>query len=525
MVMNIEPKVDVMGFGPEKEGITPDEIVYGAAKITYKDTGALNEILELKKQGKNIRDEMISGIINSAGAGHASLSTSEGFWCFLEGTCSKAVDSMFTTAKFGSSLMPSGRRVPITKEAVVIPPSIVKKGNDAVRIYLNASLNNIGVYEKLQERGVPKQEASKIVQYGHKGGGFMFMPLETLINFSKLAENDPDAMPQEGKEIISQLENFIHEHGMEVVYEARKAAPRAGCPHPNIFHFRKNWAQEIIESNPSELLESSIKGTNNKPSNERDRRIKNYLKKREDVFLSSVNVEKNWETLIKDLEGIVSDFNNTVSVTTFTNTPWRVWGEVKRHRTMPQTAESVYNAVDRAIENIEKHKKEIGGIDNPNFWYSFLSLPPSVKNDEKNFDMWKNAFADSIMAYKKLVSKGIKKSDAILVIPRGLKFGVVKDYDLYNLTTGYMSLRLCGTAEPEMQKITREELELINRTPSLDLVKELISPKCHYVGFCPEKGFKRSCKKINNVVGFEYNEGFHEFVNNNRAAQILSKIK
>lgn len=524
MVMNIEPKVDVMGFGPEKEGITPDEIVYGAAKITYKDTGALNEILELKKEGKNIREEMIRGIINSAGAGHASLSTSEGFWCFLEGTCSKAVDSIFTTAKFGSSLMPSGRRVPITKEAVVIPPSIVKKGNDAVRIYLNASLSNIDVYEKLQERGVPKQEASKIVQYGHKGGGFMFMPLETLIHFSKLAENDPDAMPQEGKEIISQLEDFIHEHGMEVVYEARKAAPRAGCPHPNIFHFRKNWAQEIIENDPSELLGSSIKGTNNKPSNERDKRIKAYLEKRDSIFKYPEDIEENWKEHLEKLENIVSDFNDTVSVTTFTNTPWRVWGEVKRHRTMPQTAESVYNAVDRAINYI----KENPDLKENSFKLplnSFVSIPPSVEKDKDNLKMWEGAFKNSLRVYEKLVSTNIKKSDAILVIPRGLKFGVVKNYDLYNLTTGYMSLRLCGTAEPEMQRITRKEVELISETPSLDLVKELISPKCHYIGFCPEKGFKRSCKKINNIVGFNYDEGFHEFINNNRAAQILSKIR
>ena len=87
-----------------------------------------------------------------------------------------------------------------------------------------------------------------------------------------------------------------------------------------------------------------------------------------------------------------------------------------------------------------------------------------------------------------------------------------------------MSLRLCGTAEPEMREITQKEAALIQRIPSIGIIKELIAPKCNYVGFCPELGYQGArCRKVN-VIHPEYNEAIHKELQATRIAGIESKL-
>ncbi len=510
----IEPKIEVVGFGPIRELpngelITPDEFVYGASGITYKGMRALDELVKAREEDKDVREKMIKSLIKSAGSGHASMATTPGLWCILQGNSSKLVDSIFTGARFSSSLMPSGRRVPIAKENILIPKGIAKKGEKAVDIYVKASEHNIEVYEELQKRGVPTQEASKIVQYGHFGGGFMFMPLETLISNSVVFENLGDLIPLEGHDIVFQLEKFVHENGMEVVYEARKAAPREGCPNPNIFHNRWNFASSQRDDNDKTRIISAI--DIDYPG--KSEKIKQYLKMRNKSFSNPLNLEDSWKEALRELQEIVEDSNNSVQVTTFVNTPWRVWGEVKRHRTLPQTAESIYLAVERAL------------LDSSDDIGHYSSLPKSVGDNSGNLQMWEEAFNMSLDAYERLVEMGIKKSDAIAVIPRGLKLGVVKTFDLYNLTTGYMSLRLCNTAEPEMRAITEEERSLIRGDSRISSdVKSLLAPKCHYTGFCHEPDYKKCCGKVRQVVEW-YNEEFHNKITAKREQEIRSAIE
>jgi len=532
MVTVINPKVDVVSYGPElhlKEGgvITPDEFVYGAANITYKDTGALRELIDLKKEDIDISNKVRKMLIKVGGSGHASMATTPGFWGFIEGDSSKFVDSIFTTAVFGSSLMPSGRRVPITKEAIVIPKMIADKGKELTDLYLQRSELNIETYLTLQDRGVPKEEAAKIVQYGHRGGGFMFMPLETLIHFSKLAEKDPDAMPEEGKEVISQLENFVKEHGMGTIYEARKQAPRTGCVHPNIFRdvkgLNKNYAEEILQSreknhfeNP--LYSSQLISADVKRSSELDKRLGEYFKRRNEMFSNSESVKKGWKNMLGELEDIIGDFNTTMNIRVASNIPWRVWGEVKRHRTLSQDTESIYHAINRASQRLEYEWLEEKNVD---FWLPMVSIPSSVEKDEQNFKTWKTAFADSVAVYNRLVRSGVKESEALAIIPRGIKMMNVKNFDLYNLTTGYISLRLCGTAEAEMKSITEQEAKIVKDNipyPSL------ISPKCHYVGFCPELDYQGvKCKKVNQQIK-NYDETMHKNLQGTRIKGIEEKL-
>jgi len=541
----INPKVNVVSCGPEirlKNGkiMTPEEFVYAAANITYKDIGALNEFMELRENDVDMKEKIKKMLIKVGGSGHASMATTPGFWTFIEGMPSKFIDSIFTTAVFGSSLMPSGRRIPITKDAIVLPRQIAEASEELRNMYLKQSEKNIEAYGILQERGVPKEQASKIVQYGHRGGGFMFMPLETLIHFSKLAERDPEAMPEEGKEVISQLEDFVKGHGMGTIYEARKGAPRTGCVHPNIFREvegkNKNYAEEFLEDEEAnsfsgfyfadvfrdpEIISSDIQ-----KSSEFDRRVGEWLEARK--ILGGPEVIKHvWQSSLGELEDIVNDFNSLARVKIASNIPWRVWGEVKRHRTLPQNTESIYHAVERALLAKETLPREAMTPDSEDYiweWSPFISVPLEVERDRKNFDIWINNFMGSLDVYDKLTKNGIKKSEALAIIPRGIKLMNIKDYDLYNMTLGYISLRLCETAEPEMREITQKEAALIQRLPGIGIIKELIAPKCNYVGFCPELGYQGAkCRKVN-VVHPEYNEAIHKELQAARIAGIESKL-
>ncbi|MFA5724626.1 MAG: hypothetical protein WC979_10315 [Candidatus Pacearchaeota archaeon] len=521
MVRVIEPQVDFLSYGPtvklideEKNEtiISPDDLVYGAAGVTFKGMNFINDVIDLKKEGIDFQEKRDKAIIKSVGAGHASMSTSMGFWTILQGGCSKLVDSIFTGATYVSALMPSGRRVPISEEEIVVPQGIADKGGKLLDLFLDVSKKNIQAYEALQNNGVPKQEASKIVQYSHSGGGFLFMPIETLVYFSKLAESNPDDMPLEGREIIAQLEKIVHQNGMGVVYESRKNAPRASNVNPNIFHHRTTWAQEVFEGG-NFYLEPAIISESDALPELRDARIGKYLSNRKKLF---EDVGNNWKDSLRELEDIVADYNDSVNVQTMVNTPWRVWGEVKRHRTLSQNAGSIYLAM----------QKIMGGNFYPIEMKKFMSIPESVSDNWANDSLWGVRFYDSIETYQILIEGGIKESDAIGIVPRGIKFPVIKNFDLYNLTTGYASLRQCvGTVEPEMRAITGKEMEMIKESEIIgDDVKRLIAPKCHYGGFCPESDYKKCCGLVKAVVP-NYNEEMHKNIWAQREGEIRAEIQ
>lgn len=524
MVNVIEPKVEVNDYGPKildangRVVRTPDQILYGAGGITFNDTSFLEETLELMEQ-EDIEDRITNGHITNIGAGHASMTTTPVIWFTIKGNASKFVDSLFTGARFGSFLMPSGRRIPIAKDQIVVPIKIAENP-EAFGLYMRASEANIDAYERLQERGVTTQEASKIVQYGHRGGGYLKMPLETIIYFDDLFESNRDAIPSEGIEIIRQLKDFVHTHGMERSYESRMFSPRGFCPSPGVFHFNHNNAQGFVDENKEDVLYNPVLISAEADENKkRDDRIRAYLKKREEVFSSPERIEKEWRDLLKELKGIVADYNSSVHVRTAVNSPWRVWGEVKRHRTVLQEAESVYHAAERALEVIN------AGTESPHDFFPVFSMPSSVRENGENLDLWLQRFSDSMLAYQSMVKMGIPKSDAIAVVPRGIKLGIVKSRDFYNLTLGDLSLRLCGTVEPEMRKTTEQERDLVRGSDIPDEIKRLITPKCSYVGFCLDgRPYGKSCSRVNAYVP-SYGDKFNKRMISLRAEEIKRRIR
>ena len=222
--------------------------------------------------------------------------------------------------------------------------------------------------------------------------------------------------------------------------------------------------------------------------------------------------------------------NNSVSLTTVANSPWRLFGEVKRHRTLRQSAESIYIAVDRTLELVketgdkvrEGRTEDLGLLADE--YQNVFSMPPAVKQDPEKLKLWLGRVVDSFETYEQLRKSGVLESDAIHVIPRGIKIGIEKRFDLYNMTLGYLSLRLCNTCEPEMRRTSEQERDLMLQSNLSDGVKNLLTPKCSYVGFCPEGSYdKRCCKKVHTFVP-GYNGELHAQIQKGRKGEILAEI-
>lgn len=611
MVLTIKPKVTVVDWGPRTtlvngQDITPDESVWGASRITYKDIGAVEELRQAREEEKDISATVKKSLIRSAGSGHASMATTPGMWIMLEGNCSKMVDSAFTGYRFASSLMPSGRRIPIALDQIVIPeylmggqteeakadeeremhmpvvPVSIAKRKEARELYMQVSEANIEAYELLQTKGVPKEEAAKIVQYGHRGGGFMFMPLETIIALVRNVKRHGEDYPTEITEIALQLENFARSDektdeytrslaggfreqlrklkkdletrglnaddfesygdltslydrlarnvdkkvGLKIVYEARMAAPRTGCVNPNIFHSEINEAQEAVDANLGDVLHSPIlQEISFRNSPVLEKRVRAWLEKRERVLSSTEGIIGEGAGLVHELHDIVEGYNNSFRALIAANIPWRVWGEDKRHRTMPLTTESIYHAVERAGKVVREFENFEGCIDfDINFSDEFLgvvSIPPQVAADKTNLGLWLERFGKSVNAYNELIRMGVPKGDALNVVPRGLKVGVSETLDLYNATTGHNSLRLCKTAEREKRETTEAYRNLLLNSNVPDYIRALFLPKCNYVGFCFEE---KPCGRINAAVK-HYNPDMHATISKARAEAIISRIR
>jgi hypothetical protein len=153
-------------------------------------------------------------------------------------------------------------------------------------------------------------------------------------------------------------------------------------------------------------------------------------------------------------------------------------------------------------------------------------MPTTVKKDPTNLNYWLNRIVNSLEAYSDLRQMGVSESDAVHVIPRGIKIGIEKRFDLYNDTLGYLSLRLCNTCEPEMRKTSEQERDLMITSENMpEEIKELLTPKCSYVGFCPEGSYdKRCCKKVHSYSS-GYNADAHTQIQQKRREGILYEIK
>ena len=70
-----------------------------------------------------------------------------------------------------------------------------------------------------------------------------------------------------------------------------------------------------------------------------------YLKREIRRVVKERKIKSRWEKLLRERREIVRDYNLSIQIDVASRVSWRVWGEKKRHRTVPMTVDSIYFSV------------------------------------------------------------------------------------------------------------------------------------------------------------------------------------
>ncbi|HPM08333.1 MAG TPA: FAD-dependent thymidylate synthase [Candidatus Pacearchaeota archaeon] len=525
--------VTFLGVNPvltDKQGdmLNPQQVVAISSLATFKGKAIKDLVSDIEKQGQSLNDKTQTILQKSALRGHASLSTTPTISFTYQGT--KFIDSAVTGMIFSSSLMSSGRRTDTTHDDIIIP-SDIERNKVAKEIYLESSKKLIDVFNEFLRIGIPKDEVSKIYQYGIYGTGIINLPLESIIALKKEYEREIDWMPKEIGLLIQKIEQELKRCGLDLLYATREVAPRNFYPYPNIFKNPKkpNLAVELKRVYKTNGVKSKVFDLHIIPSTGLRKQML-VLGKLSDITMGNLaKTKKNWKQLLELRQDIVRDYNSVMSFKVLSCVPWRVWGDKKRHRTVPQSVQSIYDAVDRSSKIFLKHKNQ---IDKGNISINLIkdiekvySVPPTIRSKKDILQKYLQTVGEAFASYNKLLKLKIKPNDAIFLIPRGVKLDILQTYDLYNFITGYYPLRICSTAEEELRRVAWDEVcqikELLKQKGYIWLAKFII-PKCKIVGFCPEQKF---CPIASTFANKRYNEQYHKAMQEELFSEYQNKLK
>lgn len=510
MLKTTDLKLQLLGITPilkDKTGVlTPQQIVSLSALLTFKGKSVKQLLNEVKEKGQDLNEKILKILKKSSLRGHASIATTPVF-CFTY-EASKFLDSMLTGIVFSSSLMASGRRTDTVPKDTVFP-SLINQSKKLRQLYFRASKKNIETYRYLIEQGVAKDQASRILHYGIYGTGIICLSVESLISFKREYELEKEWMPEEAGILLKKIESQLKKMGIDFLYATRSVAPRNIYPYPNIFKNPKktNLVRELRKKHKLPKLTKVLNFQAQIPKS-----LKQELN-------TLINQSRDWYQLQLQRRRLMRDYHSVLSFKVLSSVIWRVWGEKKRHRTVPQVVESVYWCVDRCWKVIRKLK-----VKNLRLFDSVFSIPPLVRANPKWTEKWIEAAVGSFETYYQLIKKGIPHREAIFIIPRALRLDVLQQFDFYNLLVGYYPLRLCTTAEQEMHALTVEEsLQLIKvlKKKKLGFLAKYIVPKCHLIGFCPEVEF---CGKIK-LFNKKYNQKLHQKMHQNLEKRFEGKFE
>jgi thymidylate synthase ThyX len=533
MLSTKDLKVKFLGITPVWEDetgvLTPQQIVSLSGLLTYsgKSIGAI--LQEARSKGQDIDKKIIGILRRSSLKGHASMATTPAFSFSYE--ASKFIDSGLTGIVFASAIMASGRRTDTTAADVVYPESIAKN-QEACQIYQKNSARNIEVFNHFLAGGVNKDEASKILQYGIYGTGIIQFSVESLVALRREYEAEIEWMPEDIGFLIREVEKELKALGVDILYATRLVAPRNNYPFPNIFkdpevsNLARDAAQLVRGDENFKILSSDFFVTK-----ELENRLKKLKEDIKNAAKDKTGIKDKWMELLQARQQIARDYALSACIKIFSSVAWRVWGDKKRHRTVPMVVDSVYNCARNALRVISAFKKQ---ITERQFDHAMIdridrvfSVPPGIRSDKEFLAQYLERALGSLDAYQELAKMGIKERDAIFVVPRGLKLNVVQDYNFYNLITGYYPLRICSTAEEELRRLSLKEVVAIKnllQQKKLEWMGKHIVPKCHCAAFCLEQ---ECCGAIKGLVN-DYDETFHKEIHNDlelKYQKILEEIQ
>jgi len=446
--------VELLDYSPKYFENGPDYVISACGFLTI-NTSKISDIL------KNLDKKSVENFhMGSTRRGHASLTTSINFYFWIEG--SKVSDFYFSNFPFGSYLISSTRRIRLNEDLITIPDSIIEFGFEEE--YRNTCKKLLNLYQKLFEN-YGADIARKLLPLSIKMHGFFSFPLQTIIGIVKDCEKRNEIYPKEIIEIGKMIKKFAVEKAPLSTNAAEKLPYDNSYYKPNIFNgdfYCEDYKFEKIYA-----------------ENDFDEIIKKHYEKLKKIETIDERSEewKRFVMKIKDLT--LFSHSDKISLACFT--------DLKRHRTMKQNVENIYNAIKRSLKEDIKD----------NFFFCSLFS----KEIEKEVE---DAYLSAVQLYEKMVDKGIQKTEAIYIIPLGLKVKYKIYLDGYHIFDpfGFIGVRSCTTADNEIVSTVNK---IISELVDFGIPYELLGPKCK-LGFCPEKKFCSIIKRFTK----KYDENIHK---------------
>jgi len=339
-------------FKDETGVLNPQEIVALSGLLTFSGKSIENVLKEITDKGENLNDKIKNILRKSSLIGHASMSTTPVLSFSYE--ASKFLDSGLTGIVFASAIMASGRRTDTTINDIVYPSSI-SENEKASEIYRIASEKNINILNWLLGQGVQKDEASKILQYGIYGTGIIQLPIESIVSLKREYEVEKEWMPEEIGMVLKEVGKELKKFGVDLLYATRVVAPRNTYPFPSIFRDPKeiSLVRDIAKKKKSkedfQIVSSDFVVT---PALKK--RLDGLKKEIEEAVKDRTTFKDKWMGLLEKRQQIARDYGLSANIKMFSSVAWRVWGDKKRHRTVPMVVESVYYCAERAVKVFNK---------------------------------------------------------------------------------------------------------------------------------------------------------------------------
>lgn len=455
-------KVKLLDCSPNYNNFNPSAILAASGLLTTR----LEDFDEVLKKC----DEKFINIFHkeSTRRGHASLTTSVNFYFWIEG--SKVSDFYFSSFPFGSYIISSTRRIVFDEKSILIPDEILR--SEFKEDYERNCKELLSTYHKLT-KVTTIDNARKLLPLSIITNGFYNFPLQTILGIIKEIERNSRKYPEEIRNISKIIKEKCLSESKEVANAGLELIYDTSFDKQNIFN------GEFI-SEESEKKEYILKF---ETVYMRDRFFDdlNRFKESIDNFKDIKENAEEWKVFVRKIkDDILIRLEDSLSLACIT--------DLKRHRTMKQSFENIYIAIDRALSDVRN-----------NFFF------PPVENDFLN--EIEDRYNKTLDLYEKMIKNGIKESEAIYILPLGLKLRFEIFLDGYHIFDpfGFIGVRSCTTADAELVSFVNL---IISKLVDEGIHYDLLGPKCK-LGFCPEKKF---CSLVKRFVE-DYNDDIHKKFN------------
>ncbi len=440
-----EVKLIATSKGTENDVLGPEELTaYGAYGCF--EQGASYEVFKEHYKGnteEEFKEEVKEVLKQSAGRGHGAVADQNAFTFSIK-NLPRAATLQLCLPEYLMHLQQSMRRA-TAERGYVLPDEI--KNSDMYEEVKEVLDNAFETYMELVENEIPKEDARFLLPLYTRTNIQTTGNARELMHLHHMTKKEP--VPTPVKEIID-----------EMIEQAREKAP-------NTF---KDWGHnyERLAWYPSAQLYAEENATLNKIIEEYDYPEETtYVEKELSEEAIEKAVEQRNEAELSNLKHIhngskVEGFLAPMSIACY--------HQSTRQRTWNHAVESFYDAAERGN----------------------MVVPPTVKNSEYT-EKFKEQHREMIRLYKKLISKGISKKEAIGVIPHSVEM-----YDFIHVN-GWNSIhsigkRTCTKAQWEIRSIANNIAEKIReKNPALG---KYTYPQGVVYGECPEADPCDLCEKI-----------------------------